>query len=148
MSSGAGDQSSSWYVTLWIGPSRNESAASTAGSSLLSSVARGHQAPWMNPHDRPAGFNRIRAVPIAGWRVNAVGIFSVIVDMCCLRPCCAAVIASSPGVVGFCRTRRCRQPQSAVVAPICDGGDEPHYGDEDEYCPDRVEVKHTGSASI
>src|SRR5947207_2293357 len=37
---------------------------------------------------------------------------------------------------------------SAVVTPVCDGGDEPQHGDEEEYCPDWVEVKHTGTASF
>ena len=37
---------------------------------------------------------------------------------------------------------------SAVITPVCDGGDEPHHGDHEEYRPDRVEVKHAGTASF
>jgi hypothetical protein len=36
--------------------------------------------------------------------------------------------------------------RSAVVTPVCDGGDEPQYGDDEKYCPDWVEVKHMGTA--
>ena len=37
---------------------------------------------------------------------------------------------------------------SAVITPVCDGGDEPQHGDDEEHRPDRVEVKHAGTASF
>jgi hypothetical protein len=37
---------------------------------------------------------------------------------------------------------------SAVITPVCDGGDEPQHGDDEENRPDRIEVKQTGTASF
>jgi hypothetical protein len=35
---------------------------------------------------------------------------------------------------------------SAVITPVCHGGDEPQHGDDKEHRPDRVEVKHMAIA--
>ena len=37
---------------------------------------------------------------------------------------------------------------SALVTPVGHGGDEPQRGDDKEYRPDRIEVKHTANGWI
>src|SRR6476620_2927110 len=102
---------------LSIEPTRNARAARSEGSSLVSSVDRGHQAPCTNPHDRCAGFNCSRRVPMAGRRADASAMFSVVAVLLkknlVVGTCVHDELCSGAGVV-----ERMRSPSYSMVVQI------------------------------